>query len=197
MITERGSSGLLAVLALACLLGLTGFKDTQCGFKLLDGDVARDLAARLNIDGFAYDVELLHNAKRRGYRVHAIGVRWDHQEPSSVPVIGAGTRMVLDAFRIRWRTTSRAARGFSAVMLLAGGCWESRSRNIAVSGGRFRAFDSGTQPGKQRLIDSATGDTWRLESTGEDEPTWVLIARGPDDARAIDPNAALGFLPSD
>ena len=38
------------------VLGVRGLRDTQCGFKLLDGDVARKLFAEIRIERFAYDV---------------------------------------------------------------------------------------------------------------------------------------------
>ena len=47
-------------------LGVTSLHDTQCGFKLLRGDVARRLFAELTVDRFAYDVELVWLARRRG-----------------------------------------------------------------------------------------------------------------------------------
>jgi dolichyl-phosphate beta-glucosyltransferase len=55
---------------------LPGIWDTQCGFKLMRGEVARELAANLRIEGFAYDVELIYLAGLSGYRVDEIAVRW-------------------------------------------------------------------------------------------------------------------------
>ena len=51
------------------LLGVRGLADTQCGFKLLDGEVARSLFPEVRTEGFAFDVELLWLARRRGHRV--------------------------------------------------------------------------------------------------------------------------------
>jgi len=39
------------------VLGLTSLHDKQCGFKLLEGQLARRLAGELRLDGFAFDVE--------------------------------------------------------------------------------------------------------------------------------------------
>jgi len=58
------------------LLGVRGLHDTQCGFKLLRGRVGRELFAAMTIDGFAYDVEMVWLAQRRGYRVVEVGVVW-------------------------------------------------------------------------------------------------------------------------
>ncbi|HVG09888.1 MAG TPA: dolichyl-phosphate beta-glucosyltransferase, partial [Thermoanaerobaculia bacterium] len=45
------------------LVGVRGLYDTQCGFKLLAGEAAREIAAELTVDGFAYDVELVWLAR--------------------------------------------------------------------------------------------------------------------------------------
>ncbi|HSN88699.1 MAG TPA: dolichyl-phosphate beta-glucosyltransferase, partial [Thermoanaerobaculia bacterium] len=58
------------------ILGVRGLRDTQCGFKLLSGDVARELFAELQIERFAYDVELVWLARKHGYEVVEVGVRW-------------------------------------------------------------------------------------------------------------------------
>jgi len=78
-------------------------RDTQCGFKLLRGDVARELFPRLTIERFAYDVELLWLARRRGYRVREVGVEWRNDLSSRVRLWRDGPRMLLDVARFRWR----------------------------------------------------------------------------------------------
>jgi hypothetical protein len=40
--------------------------DTQCGFKVFRGDVARALFAGLRLDGFAFDLELLVKRENDG-----------------------------------------------------------------------------------------------------------------------------------
>jgi dolichyl-phosphate beta-glucosyltransferase len=84
-------------------LGLTELPDTQCGFKLLRGEVARQLFAQLTIDGFAYDVELLWRAKALGHEVAAVGVRWADSPSSRVHPLFDSARMLWDVVRLRWR----------------------------------------------------------------------------------------------
>ncbi len=50
--------------------------DTQCGFKLYRGDVGRELFAECRSDGFAFDIEVLLRALRKGYRVQEFPVEW-------------------------------------------------------------------------------------------------------------------------
>lgn len=85
------------------LLGVRGLADTQCGFKLLAGDVARDLASRLTIDGFAYDVELVWLAQRQGLPIAEVGVIWINSPDSRVSPIRSSLSMLRDVVRMRLR----------------------------------------------------------------------------------------------
>jgi dolichyl-phosphate beta-glucosyltransferase len=85
------------------VLGVRGLRDTQCGFKLLDGDVARRLFAEIRIESFAYDVELVWLAQRRGYRVVEVGVRWADSPASKVNPLTDSARMFWDVLALRWR----------------------------------------------------------------------------------------------
>jgi dolichyl-phosphate beta-glucosyltransferase len=82
---------------------LPGIWDTQCGFKLLRGSVARELAGSLRIEGFAYDVELLYLAKLSGYRVSEIPVRWLNSEFTRVSALRDSRRMLRDVLELRFR----------------------------------------------------------------------------------------------
>jgi dolichyl-phosphate beta-glucosyltransferase len=106
-----------------------GIHDTQCGFKLLDGPTARALFPDLLLDGFAYDVELLWLARRRGLRVVEVGVVWNHSPDSRVHLISDSARMALDILRIRVLHWRRAAsrRGAAAA---------APSRSAAAEKGR-------------------------------------------------------------
>jgi dolichyl-phosphate beta-glucosyltransferase len=85
------------------LFGVRGIRDTQCGFKLLAGEVGRDLASELTVDGFAYDVELIWLARRRGYRVAEVGVVWINSPDSRVDPIRSSFSMLRDVVLMRFR----------------------------------------------------------------------------------------------
>ncbi|HEX3131292.1 MAG TPA: dolichyl-phosphate beta-glucosyltransferase [Thermoanaerobaculia bacterium] len=85
------------------LLGVRGVSDTQCGFKLMAGDVARELGAKLTIDGFAYDVELVWLARRRGYPIAEVGVIWVNSPDSRVDPVRSSLSMLRDVIRMRVR----------------------------------------------------------------------------------------------
>lgn len=85
------------------LVAVGGIRDTQCGFKLLRGDLARSLFADMQIDRFAFDVELVWLARRRGATVREVGVAWHDSPASSVHALRDSARMLADVLKIRWR----------------------------------------------------------------------------------------------
>ncbi|SDK49811.1 dolichyl-phosphate beta-glucosyltransferase [Streptomyces indicus] len=66
------------------LLAVPGIRDTQCGFKLFDGERARAAFAASRLDGWAIDVEVLQFFRRHRLPVAEVPVRWSHQDGSKV-----------------------------------------------------------------------------------------------------------------
>ena len=87
------------------MLGLSNIHDTQCGFKLFPGSLARNLAAVQRLDGFAFDVELLVIARSWGYSIHEVGVHWRHIEASRVLAMRHSAQMLRDLLKLRWWRT--------------------------------------------------------------------------------------------
>jgi len=83
-------------------IGLTRFKDTQCGFKMFRGEAARDLFGRSRLDGFAFDMEILFLARKFGYSVREIPVVWVNSPNSRVSALSDPVDMLIDALRVRW-----------------------------------------------------------------------------------------------
>jgi hypothetical protein len=78
------------------------FWDTQCGFKLFRGDVAREVFRRQQAEGFGFDAEILFIARHLGYRILEIPVRWNHVEGTKMRLFSDTLRMVLDLVTVRW-----------------------------------------------------------------------------------------------
>lgn len=100
------------------IVATPGIQDTQCGFKLLDAQAAREVFGRCVLDGFSFDVEALFLARRLGLGVAEVPVRWAHQSGSAVmdsrvAYLLSGLRMLGDLARIRW--THRAVRPLAPV----------------------------------------------------------------------------------
>ena len=83
------------------LVATPGIGDTQCGFKLFRGPLARSLFAAGQIDGFAFDVEILHLALAGGAQVREVPVAWHHVPESKVHAILDPLRVLVDLARIR------------------------------------------------------------------------------------------------
>jgi dolichyl-phosphate beta-glucosyltransferase len=85
------------------LFGVRGIRDTQCGFKLARGEEGRRIAAELKIEGFAWDVEMIWLARRRGYRIVEVGVVWVNSPDSRVDPIRSSFSMLRDVITMRLR----------------------------------------------------------------------------------------------
>jgi dolichyl-phosphate beta-glucosyltransferase len=76
-------------------------KDTQCGFKGFTRAAAHDLFGRQQITSIVFDVEIIFLARRRGYRVAVVPIRWEDRRGSRMrarPALAA--RVAWDLFRI-------------------------------------------------------------------------------------------------
>jgi dolichyl-phosphate beta-glucosyltransferase len=84
------------------LLAVPGIQDTQCGFKLFRGEEARGLFGDARIDRFAWDVEILYLARRRGLAIAEVPVLWFNSPESKVRVVRDAVQTLWDVLWIRW-----------------------------------------------------------------------------------------------
>lgn len=82
-------------------LGLSPSKDTQCGFKAFRRDAAREIFTRAQIDGFAFDTEILLLAGKLGLRVDELPVEWINDEETKFRPLSDGWRSFWDLLRVR------------------------------------------------------------------------------------------------
>lgn len=85
------------------LLVVGGFEDTQCGFKCFRGDVAKELFSLQRTKGFAFDVEILYMAMKKGLRVMEMPIDWYHQRASKVRPFVDSFQMLRDSLSLRLR----------------------------------------------------------------------------------------------
>jgi len=83
------------------VVGLQGITDTQCGFKFFTREAAREIFPRQRIDGYMFDVEILAIARRLGYRIQQIPIRWRDDGDSRLALLSGNLRNLIDIFRIR------------------------------------------------------------------------------------------------
>ncbi|MFG2143919.1 dolichyl-phosphate beta-glucosyltransferase [Streptomyces sp. NPDC048696] len=99
-------------------VAVPGIHDTQCGFKLFDGDKARAAFADARLDGWGIDVEILQYFRRHGWAVAEVPVRWSHQEGSKVGPADYG-RVLLELARLKARAASRTNLTLLTLFLLS------------------------------------------------------------------------------
>jgi glycosyltransferase involved in cell wall biosynthesis len=95
-------------------------KDTQCGAKAAPTWIWHEILSFCREPGFAWDVEAIALARQFSFPVIELGVRWDHDERTTVRVVRDGLAMVTAVPRIAWRVhqagRSRADLGYSAAI---------------------------------------------------------------------------------
>jgi dolichyl-phosphate beta-glucosyltransferase len=94
-------------------LAVRGVEDSQCGFKAFRLDVAQAIFSLQRVDGFGFDVEVLYLARKLGYAVRVVPLRWEHKENSRVAPVRDTLRMLSDVVRVRvndWRGAYDSAR---------------------------------------------------------------------------------------
>jgi dolichyl-phosphate beta-glucosyltransferase len=84
------------------LIALGGLRDTQCGFKCFTREAARSVFSVARIDGFGFDVEALYLARKFGYDITEVPVRWVNSPDSKVHPVADSSKMLADLLRIRF-----------------------------------------------------------------------------------------------
>jgi len=89
----------------ACIMRLMGIPsdltDTQCGFKIYRGTVARRLYYEAVTDGSAFDIEIILRARRAGYRIKEFPVRWTCDPDSRLSVVKSVWYVPRELWQIR------------------------------------------------------------------------------------------------
>jgi dolichyl-phosphate beta-glucosyltransferase len=82
------------------VVGLPGIQDTQCGFKFFQHAAAKAVFRRQRIDAYMFDVEILAIARRLGYQIEQVPIRWRDDADSRLNLVSGNLRNVRDIFRI-------------------------------------------------------------------------------------------------
>ena len=81
--------------------------DTQCGFKLYQGDIARQLYGEAFTDGFMIDIEIILRALASGYVILEFPVLWSNDADTRYDPIKGTWRNFLELMAIRWQLSRR------------------------------------------------------------------------------------------
>lgn len=82
--------------------------DTQCGCKAFQRDQVAPIFEQMVEEGFAFDIELLLEARRRGLVIEEVPIEWADGESSSVRPIRDGLKMLLALLRLTIRDRFRS-----------------------------------------------------------------------------------------
>lgn len=83
--------------------GVRGIRDTQCGFKLITRNAARDIFQALHVERWAFDVEMLYIARVLDIPITEIPVHWTEIEGSKIVPIWSWLQMGRDLFFIWYK----------------------------------------------------------------------------------------------
>ncbi len=82
-----------------------GLNDTQCGFKVFQGDIARQLFQKVSMKGWSFDIEVLALARYLGYTIKEMPVIWYNDSESHVTLFDY-LAVLRDTFIIKYRLLS-------------------------------------------------------------------------------------------
>jgi len=75
--------------------------DTQCGAKIIQGEAMRTILPRLGLTQWAFDVDLLFQLRRAGYRIIEHPTVWRDVSGSQLRIVRASWEMFLAICRLR------------------------------------------------------------------------------------------------
>ena len=92
-----------------CLAAAAGFdlSDSQCGFKAFRRDTAREIFSECEVDGFAFDFEVLIKARNMGKSITEMPVRVINHRESKVNVLRDSIKMLRDVREIKKRNPKK------------------------------------------------------------------------------------------
>lgn len=105
---RRAIAGALFARAARAVLSVR-IMDTQCGFKMMDGAIGRELFALGHETGYLFDVELLALASRLDFSIAEVAVNWSERPGSKVRLVRDSLKMLRDLWRLRARLRAMPA----------------------------------------------------------------------------------------
>ncbi|MEU4999650.1 dolichyl-phosphate beta-glucosyltransferase [Streptomyces sp. NPDC021622] len=166
-------------------VAVPGIRDTQCGFKLFDGDHAREAFAASRLCGWGIDVEILQHLRRAGLPIAEVPVRWAHQEGSKV--------RPFDYVKVLAELTSLKARTLRRTDVLVAALFLALS--VTLYSGRWIA------PGDRYLPDSLQDQNqweWFFAVTADNvrhlqNPLFTTLQNVPDGVNLMANTVMLGL----
>jgi glycosyltransferase involved in cell wall biosynthesis len=93
----------IAFTAFVSRIVVTGIRDTQCGFKGFQADIARYLFGQSRVDDFSFDVEILYLAFKNDLDIKRLPVKLEHDDDSSVSLLVHALPMLFSIIKLPFR----------------------------------------------------------------------------------------------
>ncbi len=77
-----------------------GFSDPQCGFKIYDGIIARELYDQSIIDGFLFDIEILRKVKKERMSFWELPIEWTCDRDSRLTILSTFPEVLQDSLKL-------------------------------------------------------------------------------------------------
>jgi glycosyltransferase involved in cell wall biosynthesis len=77
------------------------FKDTQCGGKIFKANALRSVVNEIGLTDWSFDVELLYNLNKKGYRIEEVPVSWEHKDGSKIDLLDTSVKMLVSVVGLR------------------------------------------------------------------------------------------------
>jgi len=77
------------------------YHDTQCGAKIFGADALKEVVPKMGLSQWAFDIEILYNMKKMGFKVIEIPTTWEDRKGSKLHLIKVPFQMFSSIIRIR------------------------------------------------------------------------------------------------
>ena len=75
--------------------------DSQCGFKLFKGNIAREIFSMIKIDGFLFDLEVILLSKAKNYKLIELPIEWRCDRDSRLSILRSLFSVLKELFQLR------------------------------------------------------------------------------------------------
>lgn len=97
--------------SLVRLSTIRDIQDTQCGFKMFTAAAADAIFARVTIEGWAFDIEVLYLARLCNFRIREVPIEWHFRADSRLRMGRDAIAMLGEVMRVRQRARRGAYSG--------------------------------------------------------------------------------------
>ncbi len=88
---------------------MTKFQDAQCGFKVLNRRVVKNVLPLIKDNGWFFDTELLVLAEKNGYRIKEVPIQWVDDSDSKVKILNTVFEDLKGILRLRLGGIAKAS----------------------------------------------------------------------------------------